>query len=116
MQRKIADFFKRIKVTEDNLDTKRSNDNVQQIEIEIQEDSGIFKNEKDKIMQGARELLKIGKADNMEDAIVTFAVMFRGLKFSEVKKTKEGTTVVVLRDTVKERVGRTTELSEIGDR
>lgn len=43
--------------------------------------------------------MEIGKAESIEDAIITYATMFRGLKFSNVQKTEEGKTVVVLRET-----------------
>ena len=74
------------------------NTNNKDIHIQIDEDTGLFKDEKQKIIDGAKQLLELGKCDDMVDAIITFATMFRGLKFREVKKTEEGAIVIVLKD------------------
>ena len=39
----------------------------------------------------------------MEDAIITAAVMLRGLKFKEIKTTKDGKTII-LRETASENM------------
>lgn len=116
--KKFGDFFKRIRVREENKIEANTMHKVdsQDIQIQIEGNIHLFKDEKEKIIEGAKQLLELGKADNMEDAIVTFAVMFRGLKFSEVKKTEEGTTVVVLRETAQDTIKNIVESDEVGDR
>lgn len=99
--RKLGEFFKRIKVTEEIASNIEKN-NTQEIEIHIEGDVGLFKDEKEKIIEGAKQLLEIGRAENMEDAIITVAVMFRGLKFKENKMTADGKRVIVLRETAQE--------------
>ena len=101
--RKFGDFFKRIKLTKiDNTNTE--NNRTQQVKIQIDGNINLFKDEKDKIIQGANQLLKIGKADNMADAIITFATMFRGLKFKETKRCEDGTLIVVLKETAQQSI------------
>ena len=98
--KKIGDFFKRIKVEpKEVVSTASESSDTPSIEIQIEGNIDLFKDEKEKIILGARQLLEIGKADNIEDAIITYAVMFRGLKFSKVHNTKEGKNIVVLRET-----------------
>ena len=116
--KKFGDFFKRIRLNEEkkfeeNTEPKEERYDIQ---IQIEGDINLFKDEKEKIIEGAKKLLQMGKADNMEDAIITFAVMFRGLKFSKIKKTEEGTTVVVLRETARDTTGTIYGNNEIGDR
>ncbi len=91
MKLKIRDLFKRKKESNINIQS----DITQEFEIQIQGDVNLFKDEKEKILQGAKQLLEIGKADDMQDAIISIGVMFRGLKFSEVQKTKDGKTIIV---------------------
>lgn len=88
---KIRDLFKRKK--ENN--TNDQSNITQEFEIQIQGDVNLFKDEKEKILQGAKQLLEIEKADDMQDAIISIGVMFRGLKFSDVQKTKDGKTIIV---------------------
>lgn len=101
--REFGDFFKRIKVKssveecKNNTSITKSNSG-EDIQIDIKGDIGLFEDEKEKIIEGAKTLLQMGKADNMEDAIITFAVMFRGLKFCEVQKSEDGKTIVVLKE------------------
>lgn len=89
---KIRDLFKRKK---QNKNSDKQVDVAQEFEIQIQGDVNLFENEKEKIIEAAKQLLEIGKADDMQDAIISIGVMIRGLKFSEVKKTKDGKTRIV---------------------
>lgn len=95
---KLGEFFKKIKVTQEPTTSIDENKTTQEIQIQIEGDVGLFKDEKEKIIEGAKQLLEIGRAENMEDAIITVAVMLRGLKFKETKKTQDGKTVVVLKE------------------
>lgn len=99
----VSEFFKRIKAKDASNEEETKADVTQDIEIEIDGNIDLFKDEKEQIMQGAKQLLEMGKADNMEDAIITIAVMFRGLKFREIKKDESGRTIVVLKETVKQK-------------
>ena len=101
--RKFGDFFKRIKLAEkDILSTENNSD--KQVQIQIDGDMDLFKDEKEKIIQGAKQLLEIGKATDMADAIITFATIFRGLKLKETKRCEDGTLIVVLRETVMQSI------------
>ena len=86
--RKLNEFLKGIRdnKSEENTNTQVDTLNIQ---IQIEGDTGYFKDEKEQIIAGAKSLLETKAADNMEDAIITFATMFRGLKFKEVKKEGE---------------------------
>ncbi len=102
--KKIGDFFKRIRVSENNKPITENN-NIQEFQIHIEGNLKFFKDEEEKIIQGAKELMKSGGAKNMEDAIITIAVMFRGLRYSETKKAEDGRTVIVLKETIQETIG-----------
>lgn len=95
--KKIRDF---LRAKKNNGDIKSNNNcsNNSEIQIDIQGDICLFKDEKEKIDEGAKQLLESGGAENMEDAIITFAIMFRGLKFVE-SKIEDGKKVIVLRET-----------------
>lgn len=100
---KLGNFFKRIKETQKATTSIDKNKPSQEIQIEIEGDVGLFKDEKEKIIEGAKQLLEIERAENMEDAIITAAVMLRGLKFKETKRAEDGRIVVVLRETLQGR-------------
>lgn len=110
---KLGDFFKRIKETQKSTTSIDKNKPSQEIQIEIEGDVGLFKDEKEKIIEGAKQLLEIERAENMEDAIITAAVMLRGLKFKEIKRTEDGRIVVVLRENAQGRGNISKETDEI---
>lgn len=109
---KLGDFFKRIREIEEPTSIAE-NKNTQEIQIQIEGDLGLFKDENEKIIEGAKHLLEIGRAENMEDAIITAAVMLRGLKFKETKRTEDGRIVVVLRETAQGRGSISKERDQI---
>ena len=119
---KFRKFFKKIKGSseqsknEEKTIEKTNNNNNNKIHIQIDGDIGLFKDEKQKIIEGAKQLLELGKCNDMVDAIITFATMFRGLKFREVKKTEEGEIVIVLKETAQELKSSFYKDEEIGDR
>ena len=96
----IENFFKRIKVNEDDIKPTNTKVDDSNIEIEIQGDVNLFIDEKEKILEGANKLLELGRAENIEEAIITFATIFRGLKFMESKNV-DGKRVIILRETVR---------------
>lgn len=96
--KKITDFFFRTKENKEDIKSNNNCNNSSEIQIDIQGDIGLFKDEKEKINEGAKQLLELGRAENMEDAIITFSVMFRGLKFVE-SKIESGKKVIVLKET-----------------
>ena len=102
---KIGDFIKRIKVEKNKDIVNTLNNGVSDVEIDIEGDLQLFKDEKEKIIQGAKELLEIGKADDIEDAIITYAMMFRGLGFERTEKSENGKKTVVLRETAQREIG-----------
>ena len=108
----FGELFKRIiasneqsNTEENNLEEINNNNIINNIQIQIDGDTGLFKDEKQQIVAGAKQLLEMGKCDDMVDAIITFATMFRGLKFLEIKKLKNGEIVVVLQETAQELKG-----------
>ena len=94
---KIGDFFKRIKVEKNNVPTVEAK-HIEDYEIRFKDDFTLFKDEKEKIIQGAKELLEIGMARDAEDAIITCAVMFRGMRYYTTEKNEDGKTVLVLEE------------------
>ena len=114
---KFRKFFKRINSSgEQNKAEEKTMEKPNNIHIQIDGDIGLFKDEKQKIIEGAKQLLELGKCNDMVDAIITFATMFRGLKFREVKKTEEGEIVIVLKETAQELKSSFYKDEEIGDR
>ena len=103
--RKIGEFIKRIKVEKNKHIVSPVNTGISDIEINIEGDIKLFKDEKEKIIKGAKQLLEIGKADDIEDAIITYAMMFRGLSFSRTEKSENGKKTVVLRETAQREIG-----------
>jgi len=99
----VSDFIKRIKGKEKApVNELKSDVTTQNIQIEIEGSIGLFENEKEQIIQGAKQLLEMRKADNMEDAIITIATMFRGLKYNETKESANG-KVIVLKETARQK-------------
>ncbi|MBQ6991930.1 MAG: hypothetical protein IJN50_03330 [Clostridia bacterium] len=96
--KKGGNFFKRIKVKETPKPII-TNNNIDDIQIQIEGDINIFPDEEKQIMQGAKSLLEMGLASNIEEAIAVFAVQFRGLSFCEKKKTDDGKAIIILRET-----------------
>lgn len=88
---KIRDLFKRRKQN----NTEKQIDIAEGFEVQIEGNINLFEGEEEKIIKAAKQLLEIGRAEDMEDAILTIGVMFRGLKFSQVQKTKDGKTIIV---------------------
>ena len=103
--KKLGDFLKSIKVERNQIAVSTVNNEDSEIEIDIEGDIQLFKDEKEKIIQGAKELLEIGKADDIEDAIITYAMMFRGLGFERTEKNENGKKTVVLRETAQREIG-----------
>ena len=103
--RKLGDFLKRIKVKEVNAMPAIQKNSFEDVQIHIEGDVQLFKDEKEKIIEGAKQLLEIGKADNIEDAIITYAMMFRGLTFEKTEKNENGKKTVVLRETAQREIG-----------
>ena len=103
--RKLGDFFKRIKVKEVNTTPVILKNSIENVQIHIEGDVQLFQDEKEKIIEGAKQLLEIGKADNIEDAIITYAIMFRGLGFSKtIKRSEDGNTIIVLKETAQREI------------
>lgn len=116
--KRIENFLKRIKVTKEE-ETHESDKNsipevdTQGFQIQIEGDIELFEDEKEKIIQGAKQLLELGRAEDMEDAIITFATMFRGLKFHGTKNKENGIKVVNFGETLRREKEIITEHDEI---
>lgn len=74
------------------------NDGINNIEIVIENHNDVFGDEQEKIKEGARILLENGGAENIEDGIITFATMFRGLKYKGIEKDENGNVKITLKD------------------
>lgn len=102
--KKLGDFLKRIKVERSQDVASIVNNEDSEVEIDIDGDIELFKDEKEKIIKGAKQLLEIGKADDIEDAIITYAMMFRGLGFERTEERENGRKTVVLRETAQREI------------
>ena len=104
---KINKFLERIKIKPKEL-PKTINENeenrINNIEIKIEGEIKLFENEEEIIIQGARELLQQGRAVNMQEAVITFAVMFRGLKYKGTQITDNGKQIIVLGETLQDEI------------
>lgn len=101
---KLIDFFKRKNKTsieiEDNEDNK---ENEEKYEIRIQGNINLFDEEERKILQGANELLKLGKATDMVEAIKVFGTMFRGLRCTkDIEYTDDGKVIITFVETARQ--------------
>ena len=70
-----------------------------EIRIESENDTPVFENEDIAIKEGAQILLDNKNVDSLEEGIITFATMFRGLKYKETETSEDGKTTIVLRET-----------------
>ena len=103
---RLGELFKKIKGNSNESKVKENTniektDNIH-IRIQIDGDTGLFKDEKQKIIERAKQLLELGKCDDMVDAIITCATLLRGLKFRKVKNDGKGEIIIVLKDTAQE--------------
>jgi len=67
---------------------KSNNSNQDKIEIVIENNNNLFENETEMIKNGTSILLENKKVDSLEEGIIVFATMFRGLKYKKLKKKK----------------------------
>lgn len=72
--------------------------NESDIQIVIEDYKNLFENEIEIIKNGALILLENGDVDNLEEGIIVFATMFRGLKYKNTEKEENGKTKIILRD------------------
>ena len=88
------DLIKRTKDTTLSIPKKEE----LKIEIHIEGDINLFKDEKKQILILARQLLEAGRESNMEEAIISAAVMVRGLRYLRTE-TCDGIKTIILRET-----------------
>lgn len=76
------------------------------IDIQILSESEIpvFENEEETIRQGAQVFLENERARDLEEAIILFATMIRGLKYKRTEQTEEGNKKVILEETAYQKV------------
>ena len=70
-----------------------------EIIIDTEGEKPIFEQEDEQIKIGAKIVLENNRAENMEDAIITFACMFRGLTYKGTEHTEDGRTIITFKDT-----------------
>ena len=89
---------------EENAETEDSSSNNQEkednIQIVIIGKGEMFEDEEEQIKVGAKQLLEIGRAKDMNDAIATIGTMFRGLRYRGTEVTEDGKTVITFEDVV----------------
>lgn len=98
MKNKILELLKTRKILEDTKQEKTIPE-TNNIEIIIENNSNIFENETEIIMQNAQILLENKLVKTLEEGIIVFAVMFRGLKKGKIQKDDTGKTIITLIDT-----------------
>jgi len=87
----------------DNNNTNNE-DNIDNIEIIIENYNNLFENEHEIIKNGALVLLENGSVDNLEEGIIVFATIIRGLKYKKTQKEENGKTKIVLSDLKPENI------------
>ena len=74
-----------------------------EIKIESESDTPLFENEEESIREGAQSLLENKRVDSLEEGIIFFATVIRGLAYKETKKTEDGKTIIILKEKVYEK-------------
>ena len=81
---------------------KVSNTTIQEpidnIEIVIENHSHLFPNEIDTIKQSAKLWLEAGSVDSIEEGIISFAVIIRGLSYMRTEECENGKKTIVFRE------------------
>lgn len=82
---------------------KQNNENItdynkDNIEVIIENGNELFENECEIIKNGASTLLKVGNVDNLEEGIIVFATIIRGLKYKETIEDQNGNLKIILCD------------------
>ena len=67
-------------------------------EIVIENNRGLFENEEEIILKGAQMILDEKRADNLEEAIIVFATMFRGLRYRRRVEDENGNKKIIFVD------------------
>lgn len=75
-------------------DTEK-NDNTQ---IRIENHNELFENEEETIIKGAQVFLEQGHVETLEDGIITFATLIRGLKYKTTTKDEDGNQIIIFDD------------------
>lgn len=73
-------------------------DNMDNVEIIIENYNNLFENEHEIIKKEALTLLENGNVDSIEEGIIVFATMIRGLKHKKTEKEENGKVKIILRD------------------
>lgn len=68
------------------------------IEIVIENDTDFYENEKEVILNGGKGFFEHGNAASLEEGIITFATMIRGLKYQRTEKDDQGNIKVILKN------------------
>ncbi len=104
MKIKLLEYLKRqIKVREQKQETQQTY-NMENIEVIIENDTGLFESEVEIIKQNAIILYENKLLETIEDGIIITAVIFRGLKRKKVEKDKNGKITITLLDASNQKV------------
>jgi len=96
---KILSLLKsRKRILEQKRNQEEEKTKIDNIEIIIENDCNLFENEKEIIIENALLLLENGVVKTIEEGVIIFAVMFRGLRHKKVDKDEYGKTIITLLD------------------
>ena len=94
---KLKIFKEQLKSSKE-IDKKVHEININNIEIIIENNNNLFKNEIEIIKTGALELVQNKYAESIEEGIIVFATMFRGLSYDKTEKDGNGNIKIILKD------------------
>ena len=94
---KLKIFKEQLKSSKE-IDKKVHEININNIEIIIENNNNLFKNEIEIIKTGALELVQNKNAESIEEGIIVFATMFRGLSYDKTEKDENGNIKIILKD------------------
>lgn len=93
---RIFNFKKKVKKHE--IKEVKPAINIENIKIQIINESGIFENEKEIIFEGAKDFFEKKAVNSIEEGIIMVATTLRGLRYIETKIDEDGKKCVILRD------------------
>lgn len=94
---KLKIFKEQLKSSKE-IDKKINEININNIEIIIEKNNNLFENEIEIIRTGALELVQNKNAESIEEGIIVFATMFRGLSYDKTEKDENGNIKIILKD------------------
>ncbi len=85
----------------DNLDKKIKLE--KNINIIIEDNNNLFKDEDKIIMNAAKELFDLKQVESVEEGIIVAATMFRGLKYKKIEELDNNINIIFLDQASKQK-------------